>query len=686
VAMTAGGVCVAVVVACLLMTVLPAGADWSWPGDEWERAEPAQMGMDGALLAQAEQYALTGGGSGCIVRGGRLVLAWGDQAARYDLKSTTKSIGVTALGLAIADGLIGLDDRARDHHPTLGDEPPENRATGWLDAITIRQLATQTAGFAKPGGWSPLLFAPDTEWAYSDCGPNWLAECVTLAYRRDLRDLMFERVFTPLGITADDLAWRDNAYRPREIDGIPRREFGSGIHANVQAMARIGLLYLRGGRWGDRQVIPSSFVDLARTVHPAIADLPVRDGDTHGGASAHYGLLWWNNADGTLAGVPRDAFWSWGLHDSLIVVIPSLDLVIARAGSDWQREWSGHYEVLRPFLEPIVASARTAAPHPDAPYPPSEAVVGLGWAPQQQIVRRAEGSDNWPLTWADDDALYTAYGDGWGFEPRVPEKLSLGLARVTGGPQDPVGENIRSRTAEQTGDGRSGPKASGMLMVGGRLHMLVRNAANSRLAWSDDRGATWTWADWRFETSFGCPTFLNFGADYAGARDEFVYVYSFDSDSAYQPADRMVLARVPRGRVTERDAYEFFAGLDADGARAWSRNVADRAAVFKHPGRCYRSGITYCAPLGRYLWWQVIPGDDTRFAGGLGVYEAPEPWGPWRTVYFTQRWDVGPGESGSFPTKWMSPDGRMLHLVFSGDDSFSVRRADLWLAEDGRHE
>ncbi|MFO7947103.1 MAG: serine hydrolase, partial [Armatimonadota bacterium] len=543
-------------------------------------------------------------------------------------------------------------------------------------------------GFEKPGGYSPLVSEPGTQWSYSDCGPNWLAECVTLAFGRDLRDVMFERVFTPLSITADDLTWRDNAYRPQEIRGITRREFGSGIHANTNAMARIGLLYLRNGRWMTEQILPSNFIDLARTTDPAVAALPVRAGDSHGDASSHYGLLWWNNADGSLAGVPRDAYWAWGLHDSLIVVIPSLDLVIARAGSGWSRKRRGHYaeiDVLRPFLVPICAAVQTAAVHPDAPCPVSERILGLGWAPQQQIVRRARGSDNWPMTWADDDAQYTAYGDGWGFEPRVPEKLSLGLARVKGEPDDFIGENIRSDSAEQRGDGPSGRKASGMLMVDGRLYMFVRNAANSQLAWSDDHGASWTWADWRFETSMGCPTFLNFGRNYAGARDQYVYLFSFDSDSAYEPADRMILARVRADQLTKRDAYEWFAGLNGDGMPTWSSNIADRAAVFEHPACCYRSGVTWCEPLGRYLWWQGLPGGgspDGRFEGGVGVYEAPEPWGPWRTVFFTQNWDVGPGESGRFPTKWMSEDGRFLHLVFSGDDSFAVRHTDLWLAED----
>ena len=69
-------------------------------------------------------------------------------------------------------------------------------------------------------------------------------------------------------------------------------------------------------------------------------------------------------------------------------------------------------------------------------------------------------------------------------------------------------------------------------------------------------------------------------------------------------------------------------------------------------------------------------------AGGFGVYDAPEPWGPWTTAYFTNTWDDGPGETASFPTKWMSADGKTVHLVFSGDDHFSVRKATLTTAGD----
>jgi hypothetical protein len=61
------------------------------------------------------------------------------------------------------------------------------------------------------------------------------------------------------------------------------------------------------------------------------------------------------------------------------------------------------------------------------------------------------------------------------------------------------------------------------------------------------------------------------------------------------------------------------------------------------------------------------------------VFDAPEPWGPWTSVFLADQWDVGPGDSASFPSKWMSSDGRVLHLVFSGNDSFSVRQATLEL-------
>ena len=116
--------------------------------------------MDAAKLAQARKYALKGGGSGFITRGGKLVFSWGSLTKIYDLKSTTKSIGVTGLGLALQDGMLALDDAAQEYHPTLGTMPKTNELTGWLDDILIRDLATHTAGFEKDKADPEIAFCP----------------------------------------------------------------------------------------------------------------------------------------------------------------------------------------------------------------------------------------------------------------------------------------------------------------------------------------------------------------------------------------------------------------------------------------------------------------------------------------------------------------------------------------------
>ena len=130
-----------------------------WPVPQWSRVKPTEVGMDEAKLTQARDYALTGGGSGYITRHGRLVMAWGDPRRLYDLKSTTKSFGSIALGLAIKDGKLRLEDKAKRHHPTLGVPPDGNAQTGWLDEMTILHLASQTAGFEKSGGYTKFGFS-----------------------------------------------------------------------------------------------------------------------------------------------------------------------------------------------------------------------------------------------------------------------------------------------------------------------------------------------------------------------------------------------------------------------------------------------------------------------------------------------------------------------------------------------
>ena len=672
-------------------------AEETWPLPAWTTAEPAAVGLDKQQLIKARDYALTGGGSGYITRGGKLVLSWGDVKQRYDLKSTTKSFGATALGLAILDGKIALTDKAaaassqvrrpagqqrqdrlarQDHDPAPGHANRRLREAGRLREADLR------AG---------------TKWAYSDGGPNWLAECLTLAYRQDLDRLMFDRVFTPLGITRKDLAWRNNSYRAKQIDGIARREFGSGISANVDAMARFGLLYLRGGLWNGKRILPAEFVKQAGTTVPAVVGLPEVDPKRYGNASDHYGLLWWNNADGALKDVPRDAFWSWGLYDSLIVVIPSLDIVAARAGRSWKRNWAGHYDVLQPFLGPIAAAVkpqgkknqlgRAGDRPPDAkrsrsesaaPYPPSPVITGIEWAPASSIVRQARGGDNWPLTWGDDDNLYTAYGDGRGFEPFVDAKLSMGLARIAGPPTPSTGESALAVVRDAR---RRRPRQEGQRPADGRRRVVSAGPQRRQLATGlVHRPRPYLDLE-RLEvhTEFRLPDVSELRTKLRRRARRLRLCLLARHRQRLQAGRSHGAGPCPgRSRPPTR-GVRVLRGSERGGPTDVDADVAQRAAVFTHRGRCYRSGISYNAPLRRYLWAQTIPGGDTRFEGGFGVYDAPQPWGPWTTVFFTESWDVGPGETSSLPTKWISDDGRTIHLVFSGDDHFSVRRGQFQL-------
>ncbi|MBT7100626.1 serine hydrolase, partial [Candidatus Poribacteria bacterium] len=659
---------------CPLVFATAADA-WVYPGAEWQTASPESQGVSGEALQDVAEYAERhGGGAGCVVRHGYIVAEWGDPSYRADIKSATKgSFGTTLLGVAVDKGLLSVDDAAATHYPGLGGA--DSDYPGWLADATVRHLATMTAGFdnSRP---ARLVYEPGSDGIYSNDGANVLAELLTLRFGEDLRDVAKREVMDRIEAPPSEWRWRDNAYRPDAVGSLDSREFASGITITYRALARVGYLYLRGGRWRDEQIVSADF--LRRATRPTYLPAPW----------TYYAYYWGSNENGEYAGMPKDTYWASGLGDSFVVFCPSLDVVAVRlgtgsrashlpgpdGGADWSDDWGGR---VQSFFSRIVRGVND-------PYPPSPAISRVTWDAPDTVVRIGEGADNWPMTWADDGHLYTAYGDGWGFRPRTPEKLSLGVGRVVGDPPEIVGENIPSESIERPGDGASGGKASGILMVDGVLYMWVRNTENSQLAWSEDHGLSWIWADWRFTESFGCPTFLNFGANYDGARDDYAYVVSQDADSAYLAADRMVMARVPTDAIRDRAAYEFFTGTDADGVAHWSAAIGDRAAAFEHASRCYRSGITYNPGLGRYLWSQVIPPipnmrgrgpeHDVRYAGGFGIYDAPEPWGPWTTVFFTEKWDMGPGESSSLPTKWMSPDGLTCHLVFSGEDALSVRR------------
>jgi CubicO group peptidase (beta-lactamase class C family) len=685
---------------------------------EWKKAVAEEVGLSTRGLEELRDT-MAGNGTAAliIIRKDRIALEWyaqgrDESSAHYTASLSKALVGGLSLILALDDGRLGADDPVSRYIPQWRNNPVRSR-------ITIRQLATHTSGVEDAEmtdeeisaltsrgvvitdrhmdlpGWkgnfwrqkpdpftmardsAPIIFLPGTKYHYSNPGMALLSYAVTSSYRgtevKDIRALLKERIFDPIGIGEKE--WQIGYGKTFSIDGLGLVPNWGGGSLTPRAVARLGRLMLNKGSWEGKQLIKPELIKLVTeyAVMPVPASGPLNP-------ELASGLCWYTNYDGAWQYAPRDLFAGSGAGNQTLIVIPSLDMIIVRNGRNMYDpgKGEGHFYGVEKLLINGLMKALI-----EPPYPQSDAIKGVRFAPQEDIVRLAGGSDNWPSTWADDDALYSAYGDGWGFEPKIKEKLSLGLVKVTGNPPEVSGTNIRSETGEQVGQGRYGIKASGMLMVAGRLYMWVRNAdrngRESGLAWSDDHGKTWKNSEWRFTESFGCPTFLNFGKNYSGARDKYVYIYSFDETDAYKPADRFVMARVRRDRIDEREAYEFFVETK-NGKPVWSSEIGDRGPVFENPAGCYRSGISYNRGLDRYLWCQVLPYSDhpqgTRFDGGFGIYEAPEPWGPWRTVYYTRKWDVGPGETSSIPPKWMSSDGKTCWLLFSGDDCFSLRKIE----------
>ena len=167
------------------------------------------------------------------------------------------------------------------------------------------------------------------------------------------------------------------------------------------------------------------------------------------------------------------------------------------------------------------------------PYPPSSVIseVSFDFSTHEE---RAPGSDNWPVTWADDGHQYTSWGDGGGFGGTNSNgRVSLGFGRVEGNWDTFEGFNVWGGINPENPDQFDG-KSYGIISIEGVLYAWWGPGSNTtsydetRLLISTDKAATWTESAWDFtdvDDELIMPTILNFGKDYAGARDTYVYHY-----------------------------------------------------------------------------------------------------------------------------------------------------------------
>lgn len=347
----------------LLFSTTLQGAEYVPPRGDWARVDPTIAGFDpqrleaAVQLAQAKavlepralsesileayknepNYRILGptgtreGSAGLIIRGGKIAAEWGDLERVEMTFSVVKSYLSTVAALAWADGFIG----------DLGDPVGTTVRGGLFDSehnqkITWHHLLNQTSDWSgtlwgvpdwadRPEGDDPAawpqrtLHSPGSYWKYNDVRINLLALSLLEVLREPLPVVLRERIMNPIGASS---TWRwygyDNSWV--ELDGRRLQSvsggghFGGGMFINTYDHARFGLLFLRGGRWGDEQLVPEAWLDLARQATPERED---------------YGYLWWLNTDRKrIPAAPATAYWAAGFGGNYIYIDETRDLVV----------------------------------------------------------------------------------------------------------------------------------------------------------------------------------------------------------------------------------------------------------------------------------------------------------------------------------------------------------------------
>lgn len=335
----------------------------SFPKEQWTRMSPLEMGVDPAGLNHALNYwKMHVGDDGIdqtvVVRRG-VVVHQGSKADRiHNIYSCTKSFTSTALGLLVGDEIVSLDAKAATIEPLL--EPLYGN-------VQLRHFATMTSGYSAVGisrwnaenaDWSLTpyqpeqpFFQPGSAFAYWDEAQMMFGRVLTKAAKRDLLDLLQERVLNPIQMSS--VKWTTEG----EADGIPIRNGCTGLQMNAIDLARFGHLMLNRGNWQGQQLIAPEWIDAA-TRSQVGTDIPIGDTDRKAiMGSGVYGYNWWIN--GTLANgkrympdAPPRAFFAAGLKHNICLVIPEWEMVVVRMGED-HNPVDGHAYVLNHLMRKL---------------------------------------------------------------------------------------------------------------------------------------------------------------------------------------------------------------------------------------------------------------------------------------------------------------------------------------------
>lgn len=349
-----------------------------YPGRTWERRPPESLGMDPAKLAAAIDFAKgqetdfpkdfstqeqifgrrlgplpkqRGGTNGLVLRHGYIVAEFGDVGREDPTYSAAKSFLSSLLGIALRDRKIGsIADPVARSVQDGGYETAQNAKVTW--EMHVRQTSEwQGSLWGKnhdflgveefgQGRRPPReLREPGTYYEYNDVRINRFALSLLRVFRKPLPEVLRREIMDPIGASRD---WRWVPYDQAmvEVDGqkMPSvsggTRWGGGLWIDSLDEARFGLLFLRNGKWKNRQILPQSWV---------------ADSTTPSSTNPDYGYLWWLNARGAMwPGAPKSSFAAVGFGSNTIWIDPEHNLVVV-----WRWHKGNGAELFRRVIESL---------------------------------------------------------------------------------------------------------------------------------------------------------------------------------------------------------------------------------------------------------------------------------------------------------------------------------------------
>lgn len=349
------------------------------PRDGWARRTPAELGLDPAKLADAVSYAqshettrpvdlsdqevifgsLLGSmptrrarTNGLVIYRGYVVAEFGDTTWVDPTYSAAKSMLATVAGIAVRDGLItDLEQPVGATVQDGGYASPQNARVTWRMHLQQESEWEGTlwgkshdfvgaAAFGQGERKPRTLQAPGAYYEYNDVRINRLALSLLHRFGRPVPEVFRDEVMDVIG---GSNAWKWVPYHNSYVELGGRRlpsvsggtRWGGGVWIHAWDLARFGYLWLRGGRWEDRQLLPPAYVRAALT--PSV----------HG---PDYGFLWWlNTQQKNYPGMPASTYGARGAGSNTVLISPEHDLVVV---------WRWHAGNEAEFARRIVAAIR----------------------------------------------------------------------------------------------------------------------------------------------------------------------------------------------------------------------------------------------------------------------------------------------------------------------------------------